>query len=210
MAMSAAPVVPHDVDPDPKVEFVPTKPAPVGPEHAIAHEPIDAPAVALLPDPLPEPDHVDIPDVAPPVIDAPVIVPPVPDVLIVDAPVISPPVVDHAPFATHIDPRYANIMGGLRMMMTILHLSYQSHPLLHLFFEPVDVLPVHPHVSDVHRTDLPITFLQDIPQPRLGEGPSTGPHDHMPPTTAAFPFMPSFTPVAHTTSPFTPAGEPLM
>ncbi|KAJ0931001.1 hypothetical protein HanPSC8_Chr04g0156251 [Helianthus annuus] len=66
MAMSVAPLVPHDVDPDPEVEFLPDEPAPVGPEPVVAHDPIDAPAVAHLLDPLPEPDHVAIPDIAPP------------------------------------------------------------------------------------------------------------------------------------------------
>ncbi|XP_022030434.1 vegetative cell wall protein gp1-like [Helianthus annuus] len=110
MAMSPAPFVPHDVDPDPKVEFVPTEPAPadpaleLAPEPVITHDPIDAPAVALLHDPLPEPDHVD----------APAVVPPVPDVPIVDAPLPDPvPVfVDRAPFTTHVDPRYADTRNG--------------------------------------------------------------------------------------------------
>ncbi|XP_022041082.1 proline-rich protein 36-like [Helianthus annuus] len=97
MAMSAAPVVPQEFGPEPEVKFVPAEPALVGPEPVIAHDPIDVPVVALLPDPLPEPDRVDPPVVAPPV---------------VDAPVIAPPVVDHAPFATHIDPRYADTLNG--------------------------------------------------------------------------------------------------
>ncbi|XP_022003754.1 proline-rich protein 36-like [Helianthus annuus] len=211
VAMSAAPIVPQDFSQEPEVEFVPAEPAPVGPEPAIAHDPIDVPVVLLFPDPLPEPDHVDPPVMAPHVVDAPVIVPPVSDVLIADAPVLAPPVVNHAPFATHVDPRYADTRNGWiedndDYPPFVLPVTPPTAPT----FAPLDIPQFHPHTSDVHRTDLPITFLQDIPPPRPGEGPSTGPHDHMPPTTAAFPFMPSFTPAAHTTSPFVPSGEPFL
>ncbi|KAJ0948749.1 hypothetical protein HanRHA438_Chr01g0031161 [Helianthus annuus] len=164
MAMSVAPLVPHDVDPDPKVEFLPDEPALVGPEPVVAHDPIDAPAVAHLPDPLPEPDHVAISDVAPPVIVAPAVVPPIPDVPVIDAPIIAPVVpvsapvhADHAPFVAHIE--------------------------IPLF---------HPHTSDVHHTDLPITFLQDIPPPRPGEGSSRQPPVFVPPVSSSVPFMSQF------------------
>ncbi|XP_021996088.1 BCL-6 corepressor-like protein 1 [Helianthus annuus] len=36
---------------------------------------------------------------------------------------------------------------------------------------PADVAPLPPVESDVHHTDFPITFLQDIPAPRPGEDP---------------------------------------
>ncbi|MFS8007160.1 hypothetical protein Hanom_Chr14g01257711 [Helianthus anomalus] len=65
-------------------------------------------------------------------------------------------------------------------------------------------------MSDVHRTDLPVTFLQDIPPPHPGEGPSTQQHDHVPPMIAAFPFIPPFAPAAHTTFSSAPSGEPFM
>ncbi|XP_022041417.1 36.4 kDa proline-rich protein-like [Helianthus annuus] len=196
MAMSAAPIVPQDFGPDPEVKFVPAEPAPVGPEPVIAHDPIDVPAVALLPDPLPEPDHIDLPVVAPPV---------------VDAPIIAPPVIDHVPFAIHIDPRYADTRNGWiedddDYPPFVIPVTPPAAPV----FAPPDIPQFHPHVSDVHHTDLPITFLQDIPPPRPGEGPSTQQQDHVPPMTAALPSMPSFTPAAHTTSPFAPSGEPFM
>ncbi|XP_022030646.1 WAS/WASL-interacting protein family member 3-like [Helianthus annuus] len=38
---------------------------------------------------------------------------------------------------------------------------------------PVDVAPFHPVESDVHRVNLPIVFLQDIPAPHPGEGTSS-------------------------------------
>ncbi|XP_022003792.1 uncharacterized protein LOC110901261 [Helianthus annuus] len=93
MAMSVAPLVPHDVDPDPEVEFVPTEPALV----VLAPPIVDAPVVV--------PPVSDVP-----IVDAPVIVPPISDVPFVDAPLPDPvPVfVDRAPFATHVDPRYAD------------------------------------------------------------------------------------------------------
>ncbi|XP_022007285.1 repetitive proline-rich cell wall protein-like [Helianthus annuus] len=85
MAMSAALVVPHDFDPDPEVEFAPVVAPPV----------VDAPVVA--------PPVVDAPVVAPPVVDVPVVAP-LPDPM--------PVFVDRAPFATHIDPRYAHTRNG--------------------------------------------------------------------------------------------------
>ncbi|XP_022040798.1 pollen-specific leucine-rich repeat extensin-like protein 3 [Helianthus annuus] len=185
MAMSVAPIVPHDVDPDPEVEFVPSDPAPADPELELA----------------PEPDHVD----------APAVVPPVPDVPIVDAPVIAPPVVDHAPFATHIDPRYVDTLNGwIEDVDDYPPFVVPVTPTAAPVFAPLDVPQFHPHISDVHRTDLPITFLQDIPPPHPGEGPSTQQPDHMPPMTATLPPMPSFTPAAHTISPFAPLGEPFL
>ncbi|XP_022040885.1 proline-rich protein 36-like [Helianthus annuus] len=211
--MSVAPLVPHDVDPDPEVEFVLAEPVPVGPEPIIAHDPIDVPAIAPLPDPLPEPDHVDIPVLAPPIVDAPVVVPPVSDVPIVDAPLPDPvPVfVDRAPFTTHVDPRYGDTRNGWIEDDDYPSFVVPVTPTVSTVFAPLDVPQHHLHVSDVHRTDLPITFLQDIPPPRLGEGPSTQQPDHMPHTTAAFSFMPSFTPAPHTAFPASaPMGEPFL
>ncbi|XP_022032003.1 proline-rich protein 36-like [Helianthus annuus] len=185
MAMSAAPIVPHDFDLDLEVEFVPAEPAPASPELGV----------------VPEPDHVDLPVMAPPVGDAPGIAPPVTDV----------PVVDRAPFATHVDPRYADTRNGWiedddDYPPFVLPITPPAAPV----FAPVDVPQFHPHVSDIHRMDLPVTFLQDIPPPRPGEGPSAQQHDYMPPMTAALPFMPPFAPAAHTTPPFAPLGEPFM
>ncbi|XP_021975570.1 SH3 domain-containing protein C23A1.17-like [Helianthus annuus] len=159
MAMSAAPVVPQDFGPEPEVEFVPGEPAPVGPEPVIAHDPIDVPVVALLPDPLPEPDHVDPPVVAPHVVGASVIVPPVSDIPIADAPVLAPPVVDHAPFAIHIDPRYADTLNGCiedddDYPPFVLPVTPPAAPV----FAPFDIPQFHPHKMPPHRdTRLPTT-----------------------------------------------------
>ncbi|XP_021991727.2 SH3 domain-containing protein C23A1.17-like [Helianthus annuus] len=103
MAMSAAPIAFHDFDSEHEVEFLPNEPVPADPELGVAPEPIFAP------DPIP----VDAPVVAPPVTNAPVIAPPaaeIPDV----APIPDPMPIfdDFAPFATHIDPRYADTRNG--------------------------------------------------------------------------------------------------
>ncbi|XP_022007375.1 BCL-6 corepressor-like protein 1 [Helianthus annuus] len=84
----------------------------------------------IVPEPVPalDPVHADAPVFIPPVIDAPAIPPPVmeipvmaplPDPVFVELPVIAPlfpdstPVhADHAPFATHIDPRFADTLNG--------------------------------------------------------------------------------------------------
>ncbi|XP_021975460.1 pollen-specific leucine-rich repeat extensin-like protein 3 [Helianthus annuus] len=139
--MSAAPVVFHDFDPEPEVEFIHVEPAPADPELGVAPEPIFAP-----------------------------------DPILVDAPV-------DVPFVLPVTPPAAPVSA------------------------PVDVPLFHPHVSDTHRTGLPTTFLQDIPPPCPGEGLSTGPHGHMPPMTAAFPYIPPFAPTAHTT--FTSSTHPV-
>ncbi|XP_022004062.1 proline-rich extensin-like protein EPR1 [Helianthus annuus] len=179
MAMSVAP---HDVDPDPEVEFLPDEPAPVGLEPVVSYDPIEAPAVARLPDPLPEPAHVDIPDIAPPVIVAPIELPPVSVVPVIDAPVIAPVVpvsapvhADHASFASHIDPHYADTRNGWieddDYPPFVLPVTSPVAPVS----TPTEIPLFHPHTSDVHRTDLPITFLQDIPPPVLGRFPHTAP-----------------------------------
>ncbi|XP_022031991.1 resuscitation-promoting factor RpfA-like [Helianthus annuus] len=212
MAMSVAPL---DVDLDSEIEFLPEEPAPVGLDPVVAHDPIDAPAIAHLPDPLPEPDHVDIPVIAPPVIVAPVDLPPVSDVPVIDAPIVAPVVpvlapvhADHAPFAAHIDPRYADTRNGWiedddDYPPFVLPVTPPVAPVS----APIDVPFYHPHASDAHRTDLPITFLQDIPSPHPGEGSSRQPPVFVPPISSTVPFMSQF---PHTTPSFVPSGEPFL
>ncbi|XP_035832016.1 leucine-rich repeat extensin-like protein 5 [Helianthus annuus] len=71
---------------------------------------------------------------------------------------------------------------------------------------PADVAPLRPVESDVHHTDFPITFLQDIPAPRPGEGMSGQPPSYDPFASAAFPPIPQTAPFAPSTS--TPFDEP--
>ncbi|KAM0012164.1 hypothetical protein Hdeb2414_s0055g00756171 [Helianthus debilis subsp. tardiflorus] len=154
VAMSAATVVPQDFGPEPEVEFVPAEPALVGPEPVIAHDPIDVPAVALLSNPLLEPDHVDPPVVAPHVVDAPVIIPPVFYVPIADAPLLH-----HLLSSMHLLPpilipgMLTPLMGGSRMMMIILRLFSPSlhpqHLLLHRLIFPSST---HTHRMSTART----------------------------------------------------------
>ncbi|XP_035845250.1 magnetosome-associated protein MamJ-like [Helianthus annuus] len=106
MAMSVAPLIFLDVDLEPEVEILLDEPAPVGPEPVVDYDPIEAPAVAHLPDPLPEPGHVDMPDIAPPVIVAPIELPPIPDAPVIDAPIIAQVVPVSAPVhADHVQDR---------------------------------------------------------------------------------------------------------
>ncbi|KAF5803393.1 hypothetical protein HanXRQr2_Chr06g0270811 [Helianthus annuus] len=151
MAMSAAPVVFHDFDPEPKVEFILVEPAPADLELGVAPEPVFAPG------PIP----VDAPVVAPHVTDAPVVAPPAVEVPVV-APIPDPmPMFDDLePFATHIDPRYADTRNGWiedddDYPPFVLPVTPPAAPVS----APIDVPLFHPHVSDPHRTDLPTTFV---------------------------------------------------
>ncbi|KAF5816101.1 hypothetical protein HanXRQr2_Chr03g0130621 [Helianthus annuus] len=194
-AMSAAHVPPQDFEfddePGHEIDFVPDDQlfdvpadlelAPADPEPMLAPEPIPAP------DPLPKHDPV------------PIVAPLLPDLI--------PAPADHAPFADQIDPRYAFTSNGWTEDDDDIppFVEPVTPPLTHA---RVDVALFHPHVSDAHHTDLPITFLQDIPPPRPGEGPSSQQPGHVPPVLAAFPFMPQFTPATHFAS--APSGEPLI
>ncbi|KAJ0489055.1 hypothetical protein HanHA300_Chr12g0439661 [Helianthus annuus] len=181
------PDFPHDIDPDHEVEFIPKEQpveapvflddqhldipadhelAPADPEPEIAPEPILAHDLLPVHDPIP----VDVPVVAPPVVEVPVVAPPV----VAPLPDPIPVFVDHAPFATHVDPIYAHTRNGWiedddDYPLFVRSVTPPAAPVQ----APVDVTQFHPHVSDVHRMDLPITFLQDIPPPRPGEGPSS-------------------------------------
>ncbi|XP_022024853.1 zinc finger protein jing homolog [Helianthus annuus] len=210
-AMSAAPIFPHDFDPDHEIEFVPYEQpfeAPIIPDDQLFHIPADleyapadpepeiAPEPTLAHDPLPEHDPVPV--------DALVVAPHLPDPI--------PALIDHAPFATHVDPWYAHTRNRW------IEDDDDYPPFVRPFTPPpastqalVDIAPFHPHESDIHRTDLPITFPQDIPPPRPGEGPSSQQSSHIPPVSETFPFMPPFAPATHT-APFVsaPSGEPLI
>ncbi|XP_021994289.1 SH3 domain-containing protein C23A1.17-like [Helianthus annuus] len=71
---------------------------------------------------------------------------------------------------------------------------------------PAEVAPFHPVESDVHRVDLPIVFLQDIPAPRPGEGTSGQQPSHDPHVSVAFPHIPRSAPFTPITS--SPLDEP--
>ncbi|KAJ0831953.1 hypothetical protein HanPSC8_Chr15g0673131 [Helianthus annuus] len=227
----------------PLVEIPDMEPAPVDPEPDIVPEHV----LAL------DPVHEDAPVFVPPVIDALAIPPPVveipvmaplPDPVFAELPVIallfpdSAPVhADHAPFATHIDPRYADTRNGWieedDYPPYVIPVTPPTAPIT----APLDIPLFPPHTKDVQRTDLPITFLHDIPLPRPGEGSSRQPFGHIPfmsgdsqfippisypgfvpPMSSTVPVMSQF---PHTTLPFTsaphttypvsaPMGEPFL
>ncbi|XP_021990875.1 uncharacterized protein LOC110887607 [Helianthus annuus] len=133
-----APVHPDDPIPAMLADY---QPAPVFSEPVLAIDPVtvtDTPVVA--------PPAVDIPDVAP-----------IPDPMAIFD--------DLAPFATHIDPRYANSSNGW-----IEEDDYPPYVVLVTppptpIAVPLDAPLFPPSTSGTHGTDLPITFLQDIPPP---------------------------------------------
>ncbi|XP_021996125.1 proline-rich protein 36-like [Helianthus annuus] len=205
------PVFPHDFDPEHEIEFVPDEQpfeAPVIPDDQLFDIPADLefapanPEPEIAPEPIPAHDPLPEHDLAP--VDIAVAAPPLPDPI--------PVLVDRAPFAAQVDPRYAHTRNGWieddsdfpPFVRPVTPPPAPTHA-------PIDIAPFHPHESDIHCTDLPITFLQDIPPPRPGEGPSSQQPSHIPHVSAAFPFMPPVAPATHT-APFvsTPLGEPLI
>ncbi|XP_022014912.1 lysine-rich arabinogalactan protein 19-like [Helianthus annuus] len=171
-------------------------PEPVmAPESVVDHDPIlddapadtppdmGAPAIAPLVDDIP---ITDLPVVAPPLVDDPIVDAPLPDPV--------PVLFDRAPFATHIDPRYADTRNGWideddDYPPFVLPVTPPVAPVS----APTDIPLFPPHTTDAHRTDLPITFLQDIPPPRPGEGSSRQPPVSAPPMLSSpFPFTSQF------------------
>ncbi|XP_021985523.1 proline-rich protein 36-like [Helianthus annuus] len=232
---------PPDFDPDHDIEFIhmdqPLE-APVAPIDPLFDIPIDFdmdlanPEPVMAPEPVVDHDPVldDAPAVAPPDMGAPAIAPLVDDIPIADLPVVAPPVVDdlavnalipdpvptlidRAQFVAHIDPRYTDTHNGWiedddNYPPFVLPVTPPVAPVSAPTYIPL----FHPHTTDAHRTDLPITFLQDIPPPRPGEGSSRQPPVSVPPVlSSSFPFMPRFPHVAPPAAPsFTPSSEPFL
>ncbi|XP_021991296.1 calphotin-like [Helianthus annuus] len=202
------PVFPPDFDPDHEIEFIHMDQSLEAPTASIDPlfdipadfdmdladpEPVMAPGPVVAPDPAREPDPVldDAPALAPPIFDLPIVAPPVVDDPIADAPLPDPvPVlVDRAPSAAHIDPRYADTRNGwIEDDDDYPPFVLPVTPLVAPVSTPTEIPLFHPHTSDVHRTDLPITFLQDIPPPRPGEGSSRQPLAFIPPMSSSLPF----------------------
>ncbi|XP_021975461.1 36.4 kDa proline-rich protein-like [Helianthus annuus] len=174
-----------DIPADFDMDFVDPEPV-IAPEPVVDHDPVLDDAAAIAP-----PD-VDAPALAPPIVDLPIVAPPVVDDPIADAPLPDPvpALVDRAPFAAHSDPRCADTRNGWiedddDYPPFLLPVTPPVAPVS----APIDVSLFPPHTPDVHRTDLPITFLQDIPPPRPGEGSSWQPLVFVPPVSASVPFM---------------------
>ncbi|XP_035831915.1 leucine-rich repeat extensin-like protein 1 [Helianthus annuus] len=228
------PVFPPGFDPDHDIEFIhldqpmedPVAPVDlvfadpadfdmefVDPKPAVALEPVvDAPAVAPLVDDLPVDDH---PVVAPLLeddhaahIDAPHVAEIPADPVVAPLPDPVPVQFDHAPFATHIDPRYAHTHNGwIDDDDDFPPFVVPVTPPVAPASAPIDA-PLFPaHVTDAHHADLPVTFLQDIPPPRPGEGSSRQPFGHTPFMTGGDQFVP---PIPHHTfvPPVTPSAIP--
>ncbi|XP_021993638.1 vegetative cell wall protein gp1-like [Helianthus annuus] len=211
-------VFPPNFDPDHDIEFIhmdqPLE-APVAPIDLLFDIPTDFDMDLVDPEPVMAPEPVvdrspvldDAPAVAPPDMGAPAIAPFVDDMPITDLPIVAPPAVDdpvvdapipdpvpalidRAPFAAHIDPRYADTRNGW------IEDDHDYPPFVLPVTPPVapvsappDIPFFPPHTTDAHRTDLPITFLQDIPPPRPEEGSSRQPPVSVPPVPSSFPFM---------------------
>ncbi|MFS7977178.1 hypothetical protein Hanom_Chr10g00901061 [Helianthus anomalus] len=226
-------------DPEPAVAPEPV----VAPDLAFEHDPIhaDVPAVdPLIADvpvddhpivaPLLEDDHV-IADAhidASPLLEGPVAAPLVVDEHVADIPadpvIVAPfpnPVPlepDNALFATHVDPRYAHTRNGRiedddDFQPFVVPITPVSAPASAPFDAPL--FPIH--TADAHRTDLPITFLHDIPPPHPGEGSSHQPFGHAPFIFGGDQFVPPMShhtvvpPVApFTVPPFAPSSEPFL
>ncbi|XP_022003470.1 calphotin-like [Helianthus annuus] len=169
IAISATPIFPHDFDPDHEIEFVPDEQpfeAPVIPDDQLFDIPADFEYAPANPEPeiAPEaiPAHNPLPVHDPLPVDVPVVAPPFPDPL--------PAPTDHAPFATHVDPRYAHTHNGWiedddDYPPFVRPVTPPSAPV----HAPIDIAQFYPHESDMHRTDLPVTFLQDIHPPVPGK-----------------------------------------
>ncbi|XP_035842168.1 magnetosome-associated protein MamJ-like [Helianthus annuus] len=228
-----APVDPVFADPaDFDLEFVDPEPV-VTPEPVVAPDPAfehdlvhaDAPTVPPFIDDIPVDDHhvvapplvddhaVDVHVDAPPVADLPVVAPH-PDPM--------PVMLNHAPFATYIDPRYAHTHNGWiddddDFPPFVVPVTPPVAPVSAPVSVPIDVPLLPTHTTDVHRTDLPVTFLQDIPPPRPGEGSSRQPFGHTPFMTGGDQFVPqiSHPTVVPTVAPFAvpsfaPSSEPFL
>ncbi|XP_022042089.1 SH3 domain-containing protein C23A1.17-like [Helianthus annuus] len=189
------------VDGDEEMELEQPAEAPVHPDDPIPVVHADHQPAQVVSEPVLAIDPV-------PVIDAPVVAPPaveIPDV----APIPDPMAIfdDLAPFATHIDPRYANTSNGW-----IEEDDYPSYvvpvtPPTVPISAPLDIPVFPPPTSDTHCTDLPITFLQDIPSPQPGEGSSSQPFGHTPFMPGDSQFLPQipypdFVPPVSSTAPF--------
>ncbi|XP_021980716.1 proline-rich protein 36-like [Helianthus annuus] len=189
------------------------------PEPIVAPEPVAAPDPALEHDPV----HDGAPAIAPFVDDVPVADAPVDAPLLIEDPIVAPfhdpvPVLfDRALFATHVDPRYADTRNGWideddDYPPFVLPVTPPVSPVSAPVSTPTDIPLFPPHTTDAHRTDLPITFLQDIPPPRPGEGSSRQPPVSAPPMMSSpFPFASQFPTVAPPTAPsFTPSSAPFL
>ncbi|KAJ0577110.1 hypothetical protein HanIR_Chr05g0232141 [Helianthus annuus] len=211
------------VDPEPDVAPEPL----VAPDPALEHDLVhaNAPAVAPFVDDIPVDDHS---VVAPPLVDDHAVDAHVDVPLLIEDPIVAalpdpvPVLFDRAPFATHLDLRYAHTRNGWiddddDYPPFVIPVTPLVAPISAPVSAPIDVPLLPTHTPDARRTDLPITFLQDIPPPRPGEGSSRQPFGHTPFVSGGDQFVPqishpTFVPtVAPFTVPsFAPSSEPFL
>ncbi|KAJ0702069.1 hypothetical protein HanPI659440_Chr14g0525211 [Helianthus annuus] len=195
----------------------------VDPELAVALEPLAAPDPALEHDPV----HDDAPAIAPFVDDVPATDAPADAPLLIEDPVVAPfpdpvPVLfDRAPFATHVDPRYADTRNGWiddndDYPPFVRPVTPPVAPVSVLVSAPISApidIPLFPHTSQMLIAQIVLfTFLQDIPPPRPGEGSSRQPPVPAPSMLSSpFPFTSQIPSVTPPTAPsFTPSSEPFL
>ncbi|MFS8007024.1 hypothetical protein Hanom_Chr14g01256081 [Helianthus anomalus] len=162
------------MDADEGMEIEQPAEAPAHPDNPIPAVLVDYQLNPVVSEPVPVIDLV-------PFSDAPVIAPPaveIPDLALIPDPMAI--FDDLAPFATYVDPRYADSSNGW-----IEDDDYPSYvvpvtPPPTSTAVPLDAPLFPPSTSDTHHADLPVTFLQDIPLPQLGEGSSSQPFGHIP------------------------------
>ncbi|XP_021991654.1 pollen-specific leucine-rich repeat extensin-like protein 1 [Helianthus annuus] len=132
------------------------------------------------------------------------------DPVVAPRPDLVPVPFNRAPFATHIDPRYAYTRNGWiddddDYPPFVIPVTPPVAPVSAPVSAPIDVPLLPTHTTDARRTDLPITFLQDIPPPRHGEGSSRQPFGHTSYVSGGGQFVPqiSHPTVVPTVAPFT-------
>ncbi|XP_022023898.1 uncharacterized protein LOC110924168 [Helianthus annuus] len=133
-----------------------------------------------------------------------------------------PVMFDRAPFAAHMDPRYAHTRNGWiddddDYPPFVIPVTPPVAPVSAPVSAPIDVPLLPTHTTDARCTDLPITFLQDIPPPRPGEGSARQSFGHTPFVSGGDQFVPqiSHPTVVPTVAPFTvpsftPSSEPFL
>ncbi|XP_022024210.1 uncharacterized protein LOC110924516 [Helianthus annuus] len=229
MASSAAPAPAHDLEFDHEVDddFDPVFPPGFDPDQDIEFihldQPLEEPVAPI--DPLfddPADFDMDFVDAKLAVAPEPIIAPDPalehdPDPVVAPFPAPMPVLFDRAPFATHVDPRYADTRNGWidnddDYPPFVRPVTPPVAPVSAPISAPTDIPLFPPHFTDAHRTYLHVMFLQDIPPPRPGGGSSRQPPVPVPPMMSSpFPFASQFPTVVPLTAPsFTPSSEPFL
>ncbi|MFS7939990.1 hypothetical protein Hanom_Chr05g00458391 [Helianthus anomalus] len=212
------PVFPPGFDPEQDIEFIhldqPLE-EPVAPIDLLFDNPTDIdmefvdPEPAVSPEPVVSPDpaleHDPVHDDAPFVADHPVVAPPLVDDHVADVLLIL--------LLHHFLIQYADDDCPPFVFPVMPPVALVSAPAS----APIDVPLLPTHITDAHRADLPVMFLQDIRPPRPGEGSSRQSFGHTPFVSGGDQFVPQISHFAFvsTAAPsaapfFTPSSEPFL